>query len=106
MVFVPLFLVKNMKSKPPSPSPSRVLNNEDVSAYAFHLYEQSGGQNGRDLDNWLEAEACLRTNIPPLASHLRLHHYLKHPRRAHRGFTMPPSDACLEPESELPKQVP
>ena len=32
--------------------------------YAEHLFEQSGRMPGQDLDNWLEAEACLTANLP------------------------------------------
>lgn len=32
--------------------------------YAYHLYEQSGCIPGRDLENWLEASACLKANVP------------------------------------------
>jgi len=32
--------------------------------YAYHLYEQSGRIPGRDLENWFEASACLRANLP------------------------------------------
>lgn len=35
-----------------------------IREYAFHLYEQSGCAPDRDLDNWLEAIACLNADIP------------------------------------------
>lgn len=40
------------------PGPSE----EDVRDYAFHLYQQRGRVPGRDLDDWLEAAACLKAN--------------------------------------------
>jgi hypothetical protein len=62
-----------MKMKPTAPAE---VTEEDIRAYAYHLYEQSGRTPDRDTDNWLEAEACLRANIPAHSSHLRLHHHL------------------------------
>jgi hypothetical protein len=66
-----------MKNKPVHqvrvrPEPSEEL----IRDYAEHLYEQSGRIPGRDLDNWLEARACLEANIPKLHSHRRLHRHL------------------------------
>ena len=37
-----------------------VCTDDDIRAYAHHLYVQSGRVAGRALDHWLEAEACLR----------------------------------------------
>ena len=48
---------------------------DDTRAYAFHLYQQSNCQPGHDLDNWLEASACLKANIPSHQTHARLHHH-------------------------------
>jgi DUF2934 family protein len=36
---------------------------EDIREYAYHLYWQSGCIGGRDMDNWLEAIACLKANM-------------------------------------------
>lgn len=49
---------------------------DDIRAYAFHLYEQSHCAPDRDLDNWFEATACLKANIPSHQSGRRLHHHL------------------------------
>ena len=49
---------------------------QQIRDYAHHLYEESGCIPGRDLDNWLEAEACLMANIPPIHSRSRLHRHL------------------------------
>ena len=46
-----------------------------VREYAHHLYLQSGCTPGRDLENWLEAKACLKACIPKSKTHQRLHHY-------------------------------
>ena len=48
----------------------------DIREYAYHLYAQSHWIRGRDLDNWLEAEAYLEANIPSPTSHTRLHHHI------------------------------
>ncbi len=41
---------------------------DKIRDYAFHLYEQSGCVQGRDLDNWLEASACLHAHPTSPAS--------------------------------------
>ena len=66
------------------PEPSDEL----VRDYAQHLYEQNGRIPGRDLDNWLEAKACLEANIPRHRSHARLQN-----RPASAG----PAEACEPP---------
>jgi hypothetical protein len=78
------------KSHPASPPP---INEDAIRAYAEHLFEQSGRIPNRDLDNWLEAKACLEANLPPGQSHVRLHRHRESARR--KGFTMPSSDASL-----------
>ena len=55
---------------------------EEIREYAYHLYEQGGRLSGHDLDNWLEAEACLSANIPRIHSRTRLHRHLQNGRRA------------------------
>jgi hypothetical protein len=66
------------KTRHPSPSaPSLLPPEEAVRDYAYHLYEQSGRIAGHDLDNWLEAEACLRANIPIHRSRARLHGFVQ-----------------------------
>ena len=52
---------------------------DDIRAYAYHLYEQSNCAPGRDLDNWQEAIACLKAAVPADASHGRLHRHLGAP---------------------------
>jgi hypothetical protein len=91
--------------KKPTQSSARAPSEEEIREYAFHLYQQSGCRPGRDLDNWLEAKACLSLNIPRGSSHTRLHRHLHRStgKGGEKGFTMPPSDAllceCLEVES-------
>ena len=48
---------------------------DDVRDYAYHLYLQSGCVEGHDLENWLEAKACLNACIPKSKTHARLHHH-------------------------------
>jgi hypothetical protein len=67
-----------MKTKSKSPVTSRLPSDEEIRDYAQHLYEQSGRQPGHDLDNWLEAKACLEANIPKQHAHARLHRH-RHP---------------------------
>ena len=65
-----------MKTKSsPSAMPFEPISEDDIRDYAYHLYTQSGCTPGRDLDNWLEARACLGECIPPSQSHLRLHRH-------------------------------
>jgi hypothetical protein len=51
---------------------------EDIRDYAYHLYLQNGCIAGRDLENWLEAKACLESCIPKSKSRARLHHHTHH----------------------------
>jgi hypothetical protein len=53
--------------------PPTMVSEDDIRDYAHHLYLQSGCIPGRDLDNWLEAQACLSACIPKSESHIRLH---------------------------------
>ena len=64
-----------MSTKSPHPAPlsSAPADEQEIRDYAYHLYDQSGFIAGRDLDNWLEAKACLSSGIPKAESHLRLH---------------------------------
>lgn len=52
------------------------ITEESIRDYAYHLYEQSGRVPGHDLDNWLEARACLLANIPTHHSRSRLHYHV------------------------------
>ena len=52
---------------------------DDIRNYAYHLYQQSNCGPGHDLDNWLEATACLTANIPAHKSHNRLHWHVNGP---------------------------
>ncbi len=51
----------------------------DVREYAYHLYIRSGCLPGRDLENWLEAKACLGIG-PALAETVSPP---RHPARTH-----------------------
>jgi DTW domain-containing protein YfiP len=63
---------------PPPAIPNTAMSEADVRDYAYHLYCQSGSVPGRDLDNWLEAKACLCARIPKSESHIRLHQRTQH----------------------------
>jgi len=56
---------------------SQEPSEDAVRDYAYHLYQQSSCAPGHDVDNWLEATACLRANIPERLSHSRLHYHVK-----------------------------
>jgi hypothetical protein len=63
-----------MSTKSPHTSATlHPLSEEEIRDYAYHLYDRSGYVGGRDLDNWLEAKACLSSGIPKSESHIRLH---------------------------------
>jgi hypothetical protein len=65
-----------------APQPSE----DEIRDYANHLHVQHGSLNGRDADDWLEAEACLRANIPKASSRARLHHHTQITERAALGL--------------------
>jgi hypothetical protein len=81
------------KKNPPTVVPIEP-NEDDIRAYAYHLYEQAGCIAGRELENWLEARACLLANIPRHESHTRLHRQLQ-PKRPGTltAFTVPNPEA-------------
>lgn len=57
-------------------------SDDEIRAYANHLYVQRGSLNGHAYDDWLEAEACLRANIPKESSRTRVHHHTQITERA------------------------
>lgn len=64
------------------PPPTPILpapTDDEIRSYAYHLYQQSGCRRDRDMDNWLEATACLKANIPADRSGMRLHRHLSCP---------------------------
>ena len=61
-----------------APQPSE----DEIRDYANHLYVQHGSLNGHDRDDWLEAEACLRANIPKASSRTRMHDHTQITERA------------------------
>lgn len=68
--------MKNKKSLS-AKAPAQIPAETDIRDYAYHLYEQTGRLEGHDLDNWLEAKACLEANIPRHQSRSRLHRHVK-----------------------------
>ena len=58
-----------------APSLDHPSENE-IRDYAYLLYEQNNRIPGRDLENWMEAKACLIARIPAQASHMRLQHFI------------------------------
>jgi hypothetical protein len=59
-------------------TPARPPTEDEIRDYAFHLYQQNGCVAGHDLENWLEAKACLEANIPQKHTRARLHRH-RHP---------------------------
>jgi len=88
--FSPLYHEKKsidptMKTNPlpaTAPQPSE----DEIRDYANHLYVQHGSVNGHESDDWFEAEACLRANIPKESSRIRLHHHTQITERAALGL--------------------
>jgi len=68
-----------MKHNPTLPAVLPEPSEDDIREYAFHLYQQSNCVSGHDLDNWLEATACLQANIPAHRSDTRLHQHVNKP---------------------------
>ncbi len=64
---------KHAKTPPPK---NAAPGDGEIRAYAHHLFEQSGRISGRDLENWLEAKACLKAGIPLRHSHARPHPFV------------------------------
>jgi hypothetical protein len=79
-----LFPMKNKTSR------NLILNKpseDDIRAYAYHLYCQNHYQPGQDLANWFEAIACLNANIPHHHLETRLHYRLQTEAAANTGRT-------------------
>jgi hypothetical protein len=70
---IPPMKTRSFRSAPPFPA----VSEDDIRDFAYHLYVQSGCQPGHDVENWLEAKACLGDCVPPSQSHLRLHRHLE-----------------------------
>ena len=68
-----------MKANSNSPLPLPQPSEDDIRDYAYHLYQQGNCVPGHDLDNWLEAIACLKADIPNHQSGLRLHQPVNEP---------------------------
>jgi hypothetical protein len=78
-----------MQTKPQAPPPPvREPTDDAIRDYAFHLYQQSGCVPGHDLENWLEAKACLAANLPRELSPPRQHRLRRHalPAASPAGF--------------------
>jgi|tagenome__1003787_1003787.scaffolds.fasta_scaffold20489986_2 hypothetical protein len=44
------------------------ISEAEIARRAFEVYRARGGQHGRDLDDWLQAERELRTEPPQSAN--------------------------------------
>jgi len=56
-------------------APTQEPGEDAVRAYAYHLYQEGNCAAGHDVENWLEATACLKAHIPEHASPSRLRRY-------------------------------
>lgn len=68
-----------MRNNPNIHSGQTEPSDDVIREYAYHLYEQGNCSPGHDLDNWLEATACLKANIPTHRSGTRLHQHVHGP---------------------------
>ncbi len=92
--------MKNKSTRPPvRPEPS----DENIRDYAYHLYQQSSCVPGHDLDNWLEATACLKANIPVHQSRSRLHWHVNGPESGDSTPLPPKRETSLPDASSLPR---
>ena len=71
-----------MKNEPSRPVDLAAPSEDAIRDYAYYLYQQSNGAPGHDLDNWLEAIACLKANIPAHHCRTRLHQLVNRPERS------------------------
>lgn len=66
---IPLLEARSFYMKNKSPAKSAVVTSaapseQEISDYAFHLYQQGNCEHGHDLDHWQEASACLIAGTP------------------------------------------
>lgn len=55
---------KNLQVKPKAQKPAQLnIFAQRVEKKAYELYEKKGCQNGRDLDDWLEAERIVEQEM-------------------------------------------
>jgi hypothetical protein len=75
---------KNSPAPPARQSAATAVppSEEEIRDYANHLYVQHGSLPGHEGDDWLEAEACLRANIPKESSRTRMHLHAQITERA------------------------
>lgn len=63
-----------MKNKTPAPTVPYHPSEAEIREKAHELYVRSGWLPGRDLDNWLEAEAYLTLHPPSVETTPVQHH--------------------------------
>ena len=66
-----------MKTKFPPTIGSIEPLEDEIRDYAYHLWEQDGCVPGHALDHWLEAKACIMSNIPKHHARWRLQRHLE-----------------------------
>ena len=91
-----------MKKKSNSQAaPARIITDDEIRDYAYHLYQQSGCIPGHDVENWLEAQACLEASIPREHSHTRLHRH----RHSHAAAPSAAVPTIVTLESDSPDEL-
>jgi hypothetical protein len=63
-------------------APVQEPGEDAVREYAYHLYREGNCAPGHDVDDWLEATACLKAHIPAHASRRRLHQQASEPEKS------------------------
>ena len=65
-----------MKNNIPQSPAIKHISDTEIRDFAYHLYEEGNRIPGRDVENWMEAKACLAAGIPAHASHMRLQYFI------------------------------
>ena len=55
----------NVDTTPPEPTP--VITDQDIAERAYAIYMARGGEDGHDVEDWLQAERELRQQQDPAA---------------------------------------
>ena len=92
------YTTATMPPNDPSAAPVQEPGEDAIRDYAFHLYQQGNGAPGHDVEDWLEATACLKAHIPAHASHGRLHRHV-HTPAGHAPLFASPALAVRESQN-------
>ena len=56
---------RNAEKQTARAAPSHQPTEHEIREYAYHLYVQRGCTLGHEVEDWIEAHACLCDNISP-----------------------------------------